>query len=408
MRTPDGRSLALLRLGRSNDRTSVAKRLGRLRDGPAFAAVFVLAPDETRLRYAARRLRSFATPCYLALERAAAAAGADARIWRTPSAAVRLSLREALSHAPRLGPWPGEQPLNRVSPPAEQRPTSTPPDWTLSACLGPSEKRALDLLADWPWLRLDHLADLLGVSLVRMRELLRRADAWDLIRRSQLCGWTRLALSERGLALGARRDRAAIGDLRKRWSPEPLDPDQGFRWRNVRGARTRQLLRHLEHTQSVHEFIVELADQARDVEVDLVQLDPPQRASRYFRLDGRQRSIHPDAFALLREDGCDRPLFLEWERRAVRPAAMRARLAPYLRYYATHRPADDHGAAPVVMIVFEDELAASHFLRLAAEEIERAGVELPLRVSDRRRLERAGPLGRAWSVPERLAPAPPW
>ena len=92
----------------------------------------------------------------------------------------------------------------------------------------------------------------------------------------------------------------------------------------------------------------------------------------------------------------------------MRPATMRARLAPYLRYYATHRPADDHGAVPVVLVVFEDELAATHFLRLAAEEMQRARVELPLRVSDRNRLELSGPLGRVWSSPERLAPAPPW
>ena len=38
------------------------------------------------------------------------------------------------------------------------------------------------------------------------------------------------------------------------------------------------------------------------------------------------------------------PFFLEWERRAVRPVTMTERLAPYLRYYSSPRPTDDHGA----------------------------------------------------------------
>ena len=45
--------------------------------------------------------------------------------------------------------------------------------------------------------------------------------------------------------------------------------------------------------------------------------------------------------------------------RAVRPVTMAARLGPYLRYYSSHRPTDDHGAQPMVLIVFDDELAAT-------------------------------------------------
>lgn len=38
----------------------------------------------------------------------------------------------------------------------------------------------------------------------------------------------------------------------------------------------------------------------------------------------------------------------------MRPGTMAARLAPYLRYYATREPVDDHGAEPVVLMVFDD------------------------------------------------------
>ena len=78
---------------------------------------------------------------------------------------------------------------------------------------------------------------------------------------------------------------------------------------------------------------------------------------------------------------------------------MAARLAPYLRYYSSHRPTDDHGTRPDVLVVFHDDLAATHFLRIAQDEMARAGVEVPLLVSHRELVEREGPLGRAWLAP---------
>ena len=80
----------------------------------------------------------------------------------------------------------------------------------------------------------------------------------------------------------------------------------------------------------------------------------------------------------------------------MRPATMAERIAPYLRYYSSRRPTDDHGVQPSVLVVFENELAHMHFLRVAGEEMERTGVSVPLRVSHRSLLERVGPLGRAW------------
>ena len=50
-------------------------------------------------------------------------------------------------------------------------------------------------------------------------------------------------------------------------------------------------------------------------------------------------------------------------------------------YYASQRPTDDHGVRPAVLVVFDDELAAGHFLRVARQEMERAGVD---RAVDRR------------------------
>ena len=111
------------------------------------------------------------------------------------------------------------------------------------------------------------------------------------------------------------------------------------------------------------------------------------------------RSVNPDAFGLLRKGETTWPFFLEWERRAVRPSTMSERLAPYLRYYSSSRPIDDHGALPVILVVFHDELAATHFLRVARDGIDGAGVDVPLLVSHIDALRGRGPLGRAWRAP---------
>ena len=234
----------------------------------------------------------------------------------------------------------------------------------------------------------------------RLSQVMQRLDSLDLTVNLPVEGRRRMALTDRGLTVLARRDRAAVGTARKRWSVTPLDSQASLHWRNVSGRRSRQLLRNVDHTDSVHWFIAVLERQGRSRSRGVLQLDPPGRASRYFRYRGGMRSIHPDAFGVLRKGETIWSFFLEWERRAVRPVTMAARLAPYLRYYSSHRPTDDHGAPPHVLIIFEDEIAQTHFLRVARGEMERTSVSVPLLVSHRSLLERVGPLGRAWRTIE--------
>ena len=332
-----------------------------------------------------------------ALEAAATCAGPSARVWYVPSGSARLGLNEALAHATRGGAWPEERPLARASLPRDLPDVAArnAPGRLLPALLGPASKRALDLLSDWPWITPRDLGRLLGVSARRVSQLVAPLEDAGLVTR--IPGHS-LALSDHGLALLARRDRAAVGMARKRWSATPLDPEGPPVWRNISGRRSRQLLRNLEHTAAVHGFIAALSQQAPDLGWDVVQFDPPHRASRYFRYGDVLRSIHPDAFGVLRRGGDAWPFFLEWERRAVRPVTMAARLAPYLRYYASARPTDDHGTRPAVLVVFEDELAASHFLRVARGAMERATVTVPLWVSHQRLLRTEGLPGRSWNT----------
>ena len=398
----DGRTVGVVRQGLTADRTGFAKRIWRLREGPPPGGVVLLLPDETRLRHARRLLAAVPFPALLSLERDAAWCGPDSPVWQLPSVNAALDLEAALGHIQGSGGLPAEPPPPRATPPRDIEPDTdegNAPEWLLPALLKPAGKLALDLVSDWPWIAPHHLRMLMGVSQGRLSQvLLPLADA-GLVERVSRQG-QRLALTDRGLALLARRDRASVGVARKRWSVAATDLRKPLDWRNVSGRRSRQLLRNIEHTAAVHGFLAALAEQARSLGWEIVQLDPPHRGSRHFRYGDRLRSIHPDAFGVLRRAGVTWSFFLEWERRAVRPTTMADRLAPYLRYYSTHRPTDDHGVRPAVLVVFDDDLAASHFLRVAREEMEQARVRVPLMVSHPGLVKLGGPLGGVWAAPD--------
>ena len=403
---PGGRTLGVMRQGSAADRTAFAKRLWRLGQGPLPGAVLVLASDGVRLRHARGLLARTPVNALLALERDAALAGTGAPVWRPPSGGARLHLGYVLERLRPGGDLPEEGPPSQASLPGD---LASDARRALPVLLKPAEKRALDLLADWPWILQKDLAGLLGVSETRVSRLMNPLELFALVARPQSAGG-RLALTDRGLAFLARRDRASVGVARRRWSVAPIDDAKPMDWRNVSGGRSRQLLRNLDHTAAVHGFLAALARQARALGWDTAQLDPPHRASRHFRYAGALRSVYPDAFGVLRRGPATWAFFLEWERRAVRPATMAQRLAPYLRYYSSHRPTDDHGIRPDVLVVFDGDIAATHFLALAEREMTRAGVKVPLWVSHREAIDALGPMGRAWLTPgdwepDRLTPA---
>ena len=398
---PDGRTVGIVRRGHTSDRSPFANRMWKLRGGPLPGAVLVLMPDPVRLRHARRMLDGFPVPVFLAVEGEAVAATLDDPVWSPQAVNSAVALNQVLYRLSPGGELPEEPEPQRASVPADLSiagPGWSVPDCLLPATLRPAEKRAIDLVSDWPWICLKDLAGMLGVSHQRASQVVIPLEALKLVVRPDGAGG-RLALTDRALALLARRDRTSLSMAKGRWSAAPLFPGAPFHWTNVAGKQSRQLLRNLEHTAAVHSFLAAMTTQAALLEWQVVQLDPPRRASRFFRHGDRMRSVNPDAFGLLRKDGTHWPFFLEWERRAVRPSTMSARLAPYLRYYSSHRPTDDHGARPGVLIVFDDDIARTHFLRLAREEMQATGVTVPLWVSHRAAAQEMGPLGRAWRTP---------
>ena len=333
---------------------------------------------------------------------------ADDRAWRAASAPNLLSLGEILAHLRPGGTLPWEASASRLALPDDadlRRVDDGVPDHLLPAVLKPAEKRTLDCLADWPLITAADLGGILGLSPSGVSKLTIRLSEFDLVSIVALEGRRRLALSDGGLSLLARRDRVSVGAAYRRWSVEPLDGEALSSWRDVPGGRTRPLARTIDHTQAVHLFMAALGRQAKGTPgYSVSEVSPPHHASRYFPFRSQLRSIHPDGFGVVRVNGRALPFFLEWERRALNPSTMVARLAPYLRYYSSTRPLDDHGERPLVLIAFEDPLAEANFLGVARREMERLKVRLPLWVSHRDALEKAGPLGKAWRSPDVLEP----
>ena len=401
----DGGVIGVLKQGLTSERTAFGKRVWRLlaAEQNLPSALLIIIPDEVRLRRARKLFARSPVPVYLALEEDVARADAALTVWRLPTGATRLDLHTALSYVEMKGDVPSELPLLRALPPGElifPESDRSIPDHLLPIVLRPADKRLTDLMSDWPWVTSNDLNSLLDVSESRVSQMTTRLLGLDMVSKVHIDNHHRFALTNRGLGFVARRDRTSVARLRRQWSAESVDPHAPFTWRNVVGRRSRHLARHMAHTDAVHRFLAGLVMQAKRRGYRIVQLDPPHRASRYFRHEELLRSIHPDAFGMLRKGSETWPFFLEWENRAVRPGTMAARLAPYLRYYSSHAPLDDHGAQPVVLMVFDDYLVESRFLRVAKEKMGRMGVEVPLWVSHKAVLEKVGPLGKAWRNPD--------
>ncbi len=401
---PNGRTVGIIRQGATADRTGFSKRLWRLSNGPPLDAVLILTSDEIRLRHTRRIFTRFPVSmvnAFLALGDWAAVAGAGDRIWYPTKVNSPVDLRTALTGQARGLALPIEPAHHKADIPDQlvcRTDASSIPDQILSATLKPTEKRALDLLLDWPFISRTGLAGLLDVSgnrVVHLINALRRLGLVTSLKDRQ----ERLALTDRGLALLVRRDRTSLAEAKSRWSVTPRGIGGPTEWRNISGGRSRQLLRNIDHTDAVHGFMSALASQARLLGWKATQLDPPFRASRYFRHQDQMRSINPDAFGILKKRAKVWPFFLEWERRAVRPSTISERLAPYLRYFSSQRPIDDHGVRPAVLIVVEHPDVQFQFLRLAREELQHARIRLPLWVSHRQAIDALGPLGRAWRTP---------
>ncbi len=123
---PDGKTVGIVRQGLTADRSSFAKRLWRLREGPMPGALLVLMADAVRLRHARRLLSTTETPALFALEREAVLAGADDPIWRPLKVSAAVDLRYVLDRTDPGGALPAERSPWRTRRGSPRSPTTFP------------------------------------------------------------------------------------------------------------------------------------------------------------------------------------------------------------------------------------------------------------------------------------------
>ena len=222
MMLPGGKTCGVIRQGATTDRTAFSDRVRWLaaHQGALPRALLALMPDEVRLRQARKLLSHYPGPVFLAMEQDVAYADSDDVVWRITSTDAVLSLNEVLTHIRPGGRLPVEPPLTRKTPPTDLTVREEPEgvsDHLLSAVLIPADKRMLDHLADWPWIAPSDLGGLTGLSRSGVSRLTSRLGRLGLVCAVSLSGQRRLALSHRGLALLARRDRASVSVTIRRW-----------------------------------------------------------------------------------------------------------------------------------------------------------------------------------------------
>ena len=284
--------------------------------------------------------------------------------------------------------------------PCHLRAAMPDPSQQVKSCLafqlGRAEKGALDLLAAWPLCTTDQLAGLMGgVSRRRANQVLRSLTDRSLVHSEK----QRHVLRDEGLRYLARRDRAAVRMALGRWSA---------RWRRRRrgtvpvyaGTALRALESQLNHQDAINTVVAALsAEVARSDDHYLLELLPTSRSSIGYRYRDTDYVIHPDATFWLSYHGDWRPYFLEFERRAITPKRVRARLQNYPRYFASGWADRDHaGQLPLVLFVFETPEAEEAFLRAAGAH------RLPICTSNLELTNNVGVLSEVWRWPPPNAP----
>ena len=137
-----------------------------------------------------------------------------------------------------------------------------------------------------------------------------------------------------GLRYLARRDRSAVGIALGRWKARKRCRSGGSA-PVMAGTSLRSLDSQLDLQDAINTAAALSAEVARSKDHLLLELLPTCRSSIGYRYQGADYVIHPGATFWLSYRGDWRPYFLEFERRAITPKRVRARLKNYPRYFAS-------------------------------------------------------------------------
>ena len=260
---------------------------------------------------------------------------------------------------------------------------------SLSVQLTAAEKQVLDLLASWPICTKEQLAGLMGgVTRRRVNQVLRSLTNRFLLKAEG----KRYVLTDDGLRYLARRDRASVNMILRRWSAERHNGHDS-RAPGYHGTSLRTVASQMDHHDAVTSFAATLtAEAVRSQAYEIFDLQPTSRSTIGYKYNDTNYVLHPDAAFILGRWGYTRHCLLEFERRAITPKRIRARLINYRRYFRSGWPIRDHeGYNPLVLFVFENAKSERAFLRVAD------GVDIPsMLTSNNDLINKRGVLGEVW------------
>ena len=414
----DGRTLGLLRQGPLLTPANLRYRLRSIermdfKDRPHLSLVLAASDQDAR-----RALRALGHPTehetmFVANAGEVLAGKADAKVWQQCGNGVDNATVLATSlRLPDILGWLGDRigaerkrfrttdvrPDRTKLYSARVRATRPQPAEQLDAAyavrLSRTDKQVLDLLADWPLCTAEQLAGLMGgVGRRRVNQALRRLRRRRLVERDE--GGGGHVLSDEGLTVLARRDRAAVGPVLDRWTPQQ---HEGV----YIGSSLRSLASQRDHQRGIVGFASRLSAEvgALPEEYELFDLLPTHRSQISYDAVGSRQLLLPDVSFQLAHLGYFEWCLFEYERRATTPRRLPARLRSYKRYFKSRYAANDHGGQPpLVLFLFESERAEAGFLHVASFL---PGVLLASTTTAV--LEERGVLEQAWRLPPPHAP----
>ncbi|MXY43433.1 MAG: hypothetical protein F4Y50_05145 [Dehalococcoidia bacterium] len=414
----DGRTLGLLRQGPLLTPANLRYRLRsteRLNHGQRPQLSLVLAASDQDAR---RALRALGHPMdhhtmFVATTGAVLARNVGARVWQQCGNGVDIATPLAPElRLPDILGWLGDRtdaerkrwrtmdvlPDRKSLYSARMRATRPRPaeqlDTSYAVRLSRTDKQVLDLLADWPLCTAEQLAGLMGgVGRRRVNQALRRLRRRRLVERDDEGGG--YVLNDEGLTVLARRDRAAVGAVLDRWTPQQYE---GV----YIGTSLRSLASQRDHQRGIVGFAARLSAEvgALPDEYELFDLLPTHRSQISYDAEGARQLLLPDVSFQLAHLGYFEWCLFEYERRATTPRRLPTRLRSYERYFRSRYAANDHGGLPpLVLFLFESERAEEGFLHVASFL---PGVLLASTTTAV--LEERGVLEQAWRLPPPHAP----
>ena len=392
----DGRSFGVVRQGLGLKKAGLNLRLRAIHKYDDYerrpATVLVLTPNRWERDLTAEywQARAFQDG-YVATENAITLTRPDLPVWRRINNVTggECNLYEIIAKtAPDSARLTASPEYRLASMPDPRRMVREAPTFGF----GPSAKVALDIITAYPMIRREALARWLAVSLSRLNQSIKPLTrTWGLVERRGRRGDIRYTLSDRGIRYVTYRDRTTLEAAQAIWSAAPAEDPKGKRL--YAGHLIDTWARQTAHADGIAELLSLMAAETRDASGSaLLWVAPEWRSERKYHWN--RRSITPDAVGVLIADRTRIPFFLEYERRARHPAGVRQKLGPYARYYRSSDIDGDMPPFPITLFVVDSEDVESTYVATAAA----MGLSLPILVSSKPALARAGILGRSWRL----------